>query len=102
MLEHVGVSLRVTQAEGAPLGKKQKRFNTLVEQVARLRHALQEWSNAAGEISRGIAEHDRLLAEYHRVRRDLVLLFDGKLADPSLTKTDRRDVGEMICGLARD
>lgn len=99
MLEHP-VSLRVTEDQNAPLGKKQKRFNTLVDQVARLRHALQDWANVAGEISRGAAEHDRLLAESHRLRRELVLLFDDKLADRALSRIDRRDLGEILCGLA--
>jgi len=93
--------LRIVGASGAPrMGKKQQRFHKLVKDVARLKEAVRAWTHALPEIHRGIAEHERLVAEHRGVIRELVRGFDRSYSHPSLTKRERACLRRILCETA--
>lgn len=93
--------LRIAPAGKAPLGKKQKRFNTLVKSAADLRTALRAWRDADYELHRRAAAIETLLVQQRTARAALVLLFDGYAVDRSFTRAERTQLAALAVEHAR-
>jgi hypothetical protein len=94
--------LTISARDGAPLGKKQKRFNSLVKTAAGLRETLRAWRDADYELHRGAAGVDKLIAQRRANVRTLVLLFDGYATDKAFTKVDRAQLAGVAVKFARE
>jgi hypothetical protein len=94
--------LRIAPAGKAPLGKKQKRFNTLVKSAADLRTVLRTWRDADYELHRRAAAIQTLLVQHRKARSQLVLVFDRYAVDTAaFTKTERTQLAALAVEHAR-
>jgi hypothetical protein len=94
--------LTISVRGGTPLGKKQKRFNSLVKTASGLRETLRSWRDADYELHRGAAGIDKMIAHRRANVRTLVLLFDGYVADKAFTKVDRAQLAAVAIKFARE
>ena len=94
--------LTISVQSGAPLGKKQKRFNSLVKTAAGLRETLRAWRDADYALHRGAAGVDRLIAQRRANVRTLVLLFDGYTTDKTFSRVDRAQLAGVAIKFARE
>lgn len=94
--------LTISAQSGAPLGKKQKRFNSLVKTAAGLRETLRSWRDADYELHRGAAGVDKLIAQRRANVRTLVILFDGYVTDKAFTRVDRAQLAGVAIKFARE
>jgi hypothetical protein len=90
-----------TVAIDAPhLGPKQKRFNKLVADVAKLEAALRAWLDVGDQIQRGMPELFRLQGEHRALVHEAIVSWDRML--PALTKAERKQLAAIICDTALD
>lgn len=81
----------------AVLSKAQKRFNKLVADIQAQRQSLRLWTECADACQRRIAsEFTPLHDQLHERRVDMVKLLDRALDHPSLGKTHRAKVSDML------
>ena len=84
----------------APLSAAQKKFNSLVQRIARQREQLQAWDGAvAAYRERHAREFLPLIDEYHGLHVELLQLLDG-MAGRKLSKADRALLDELIADMA--
>jgi hypothetical protein len=94
--------LTISAQSGAPLGKKQKRFNNLVKTAAGLRETLRAWRDADYALHRGAAGVDRLIAQRRANVRSLVVLFDGYTTDKAFSRVERAQLAGVAIEFARE
>lgn len=91
-------SLQVIPGEAQPLTPQQKKFNTLMQRIAKQRDLLRDWEAAAALFSqRYVAEIEPLAQQENRVKAELVKLFD-RLSEQKLPKADREHL-QILIGL---
>ena len=99
---HSITALRVTAAEAAKLTPQQKKFNTLVDRIAKQRDVLRDWEAAILAFDqRYVAEVPPLTAQQRTLQWQLLQLIDSR-AGIKLAKGDREYLRDLICGLAED
>jgi hypothetical protein len=85
------------------LTKAQKAFNTLISKIGQQRALLTEWEAAVPRYQQHHhAKMTPLLEEASRLRREFVLGLERAYAFKTLSKADRRLIGELICEVAGD
>ena len=91
-------SLQVIPGEAQPLTPQQKKFNTLMQRIAKQRDLLRDWEAAAALFNqRYAAEIEPLAQQENRVKAELVKLFD-RLSEQKLPKADREHL-QILMGL---
>jgi hypothetical protein len=89
------------EQSGAVLTPAQKRFNSLIRQIAQTRQTLAAWQEAAPAYRHAQAEVLLpLQAELMAGQRQWVFALDALLDQRSWTKAERETLGELICDAA--
>jgi hypothetical protein len=94
--------LTIATSGATPLGKKQKRFNSLVKTASQLRESLRAWRDSDYQLARAGAAHDALIDQRRAAIRALVILFDGYAGDLVFTKIERKQLAAVVTDFARD
>ncbi len=82
--------------------KVQQRFGRLIKKVDQLKQRLRTWHDGRPAIHRELANYLAVTETHQRVGHDLVCLFDRVYPNPIFAKPERKQLGALICELARD
>lgn len=93
-------ALRVVPADAVLLTPQQKKFNTLVEGIAKQRALLRDWEAAALAFGHRYIAEMRPLAEHEQALKLQLLHLLDRGAEQKLAKADRQCVRDVICSLA--
>ena len=90
-------ALRIVPSRtSASLGKKQKRFNSLVKSASDLRVALRAWRDADYHLARGSAAIANLFDQQRAAIRELTLLLHRYALDRKFSRIDRAQLAGML------
>lgn len=90
-------TLQVVPAVAQVLSPQQKKFNTLMQRIAKERDLLREWESAIALFrKRHISQVEPLRQKNRELKEQLLRLFDS-LADQKLAKDDKAHLGMLIC-----
>lgn len=91
----------ITGAATVALSKTQKTFNKLIKQIEKQRAQLAVWEELIADVQQGYAgKLAPLLEQSQELRLQLLRRLDQAHSHPTLTKTDRRTLAELIIDLA--
>lgn len=100
MTLHSNISI-TAQSGPQTLSAPQKKFNTLIQKIAAQRKLLADWQEALSLYQqRRSRELDPLLEQLQDTSVDMVAFLHGAYAQQGLSKTDRANLGDIICDLA--
>lgn len=94
--------VRIIEPKGQPtLSAGQKTFNRLIKKIDQQRQQLAEWQAMIPLYQqKQSTEFAPLLQKFNLLRKKLVELFDKSYADPTLSKTDRAKLSDILCAIA--
>lgn len=95
-------SLQVAPGVAQVQTPQQKKFNTLMQRIAKQRDLLREWEAAIALFhQRHTAEMAPLEQQELHLKAELVKVFDG-LSEQKIAKADRAHLQDLICGYVNE
>lgn len=96
-------SVLIEPKMGAPLSKAQRKFNTLVQKIERLKAQLAEWRDTVPQaIERVQRECEPLRGTYRALRIELVALLDRAASGGGMTKKEKKKLRHLISSITAE
>ena len=92
-----------TKINNKVLTKAQKRFNTLIEKIDKLKRQLAQWQQTIPQVqARAANELTPLWKTYNAHRAELVLLLDGAYEKKFFKKKEKEKIRHLICSISSE